>query len=103
NKEAVSLPEVVTIFKHRKSGDQELNYLQRITEDHAKNAAKLTKREAQNATKTLMSEFDLSERIALTIVNFMPTTINELRVFLQDAKKVYSTDELHSMLEVLRE
>ncbi|MGC9778764.1 MAG: hypothetical protein HZR80_05935 [Candidatus Heimdallarchaeota archaeon] len=102
DKNPVSFPEVVTIFNKRKKAG-ELNYLQRIALEHAQRSSKITGRQAKTLIKKLMAEFELSEMIAIHIVNFMPETIDELRVFIQDASRVYSTKEVHSMLDLLRE
>ena len=101
-KDPVSLPEVVSIFSKRKKAG-ELNYLQRIAQEHAQRSSKITGRQAKTLIKKLMSEFELTEMISIHIVNFMPETIDELRVFLQDASRVYTTEEVHSMLDLLRE
>ncbi|NHJ87222.1 MAG: hypothetical protein FK734_17290 [Asgard group archaeon] len=101
-KEPVSLPEVVTIFNKRKKAG-ELNYLQRIALEHAQSSSKINSRVARTLIKTLMDDFELSESIAISIINFMPTTIDELRVFLQDATRVYSTEEAQKILEATAE
>lgn len=101
-KEPVSLPEVVSIFNKRKKAG-ELNYLQRIAHEHAQRSSKITGRQAKTLIKKLMTEFELTEMIAIHIVDFMPETIDELRIFLQDTSRVYTTEEVHSMLDLLRE
>jgi len=102
DKKPVSFPEVVTIFKKRKKAG-ELNYLQRIALEHAQRSSKITGKQVKSLIKKLMTEFELTEQIAITIVNFMPETLDELRVFIQDASRVYSTEEVEKMLDLLRE
>ena len=102
NKKPVSLPEVVTIFNKRKK-DGELNYLQRIALDHAKSSSQLTGRQATSLIKELTTKYELSEAIAINIANFMPNTIDELRIYVQDASRVYSTEELQSIIDLLVE
>ena len=102
NKNPVSLPEVVSIFNKRKK-EGELNYLQRIALEHAQRSAQVTGRQAKTLVKKIMAEFVLSEDIAITIVNFLPETIVELRVFIQDASKVFTTEEVGKLLDLLRE
>ncbi|MHA1186685.1 MAG: RNA polymerase Rpb4 family protein [Candidatus Heimdallarchaeota archaeon] len=102
NKKPVSLPEVVSIFNKRKK-DGELNYLQRIALDHAKSSAQLTGKQATSLKKELTTKYELSEAIAINIVNFMPDTIDELRIYVQDAARVYSTEELENILNLLVE
>ncbi|MHA1212057.1 MAG: RNA polymerase Rpb4 family protein [Candidatus Heimdallarchaeota archaeon] len=102
SKKPVSLPEVVTIFnKRKKSG--ELNYLQRIALEHAQRSSQVTGAKAKSIIKKLMSEFELTQMIAIHIINFMPVTLDEMRVFLQDASRVYTADEAGQMLDLLRE
>ena len=101
-KTPVSLPEVASIFKKREK-DDELNYLQRIAYDHAKQASKISTTKAKKVIKTLMTEFELQEKTAISIVNFMPVTLDELRVFLQDESKVISTEDAQKILAVIIE
>ncbi|MHA1126527.1 MAG: RNA polymerase Rpb4 family protein [Candidatus Heimdallarchaeota archaeon] len=100
NKKPVSLPEVVTIFNKRKK-DGELNYLQRIALDHAKNSSQFTGKQASSLIKELKTKYELTEAIAINIINFMPDTIDELRIYVQDAARVYSTEELDIILNLL--
>ena len=102
NKKPVSLPEVVSIFNKRKK-DGELNYLQRIALDHAKSSAQLTGKQAASLIKELTTKYELSKAIAINIANFMPDTIDELRIYVQDAARVYSTEELEDILNLLVE
>jgi len=53
--------------------------------------------------KELTTKYELSEAIAINIVNFMPDTIDELRIYVQDAARVYSTEELENILNLLVE
>ena len=101
-KDPVSLPEVVSIFNKRKKAG-ELNYLQRIAQEHAQRSSKIAGRKAKTLIKQLMTEFELSEPIAISIVNFIPETIDEMRVYIQDASRVYSTEEVEKMIELLKE
>ncbi|NHJ47763.1 MAG: hypothetical protein FK733_08245 [Asgard group archaeon] len=102
SKKPASFPEVVLIFNKRKK-EGELNYLQRIALEHAQLSSKTTGAKAKSLVKKLMTKFELSEDIAIHIVNFYPETIDELRIFLQDASRVYTTDELHAILDLLVE
>ncbi len=102
DKKPVSLPEVVAIFNKRKKAG-ELNYLQRIALEHAQQSSKITGKQARTIIKNLMDEFELPEQIAISIVNFMPETLDELRIFIQDASRVYTTEEVEKMLDLLRE
>jgi len=102
NKKPVSLPEVVSIFNKRKKTG-ELNYLQRIALDHAKSSSQLTGKQAASMIKELKSKFELTEAIAINIANFMPDTIDELRIYVQDASRVYSTEELQTILDLILE
>lgn len=100
NKEPTSLPEVVALFNKRKKAG-ELNYLQRIALEHAQRSSKINAKQAKTLIKTLMTDFELSEQIAINIVNFMPETVDELRIFIQDASKVYSSEEVQKILKAV--
>ncbi|MHA1505376.1 MAG: hypothetical protein ACTSPT_09320 [Candidatus Heimdallarchaeota archaeon] len=71
--------------------------------DHAKSSAQLTGKQATSLKKELTTKYELSEAIAINIVNFMPDTIDELRIYVQDAARVYSTEELENILNLLVE
>lgn len=101
-KERVSLPEVNTIFNKRKK-DGELNYLQRIAHEHAQRSAKINTRSARSLHRKLMEEYELSDEIATNIINFVPETVDEMRVFIQDASRVYKTEEVQGMLDLVSE
>ena len=102
SKKPISLAEVVTIFNKRKK-DGELNYLQRIALEHAqRSSSKITTTQARSIIKKLQTEFELTEDIAIHIVNFFPETLDELRIFLQDASRVYTTEELEKILAILK-
>ena len=102
SKKPTSFPEVVAIFNKRKK-EGELNYLQRIALEHAQLSSKTTSAKAKTVQKKLISQFELTKEIAIHIINFYPETIDELRIFLQDASRVYSTEELHKILDLLVE
>ncbi|MBN1328985.1 MAG: hypothetical protein JXA54_05885 [Candidatus Heimdallarchaeota archaeon] len=102
NKEPVSLPEVVAIFNKRKKNG-ELNYLQRIALEHAQKSSEMNGKQARTLIKKMMTDFELSENIAINIINFMPETLDELRVFLQDASKTYTKEDVEKILNLLRE
>ena len=97
HKRVSDLPELT----RKKAG--ELNYLQRIALEHAQRSSKITGKQAKTLIKKLMTEFELTEQIAISIVNFMPEILDELRIFIQDASRVYSTEEVEKMLDLLRE
>ena len=102
SREPISLSEVVAIFKKREKVS-ELNYLQRIAQDHATQAGKISATKAKKIIKTLMKDFDLQERTAITIINFVPQTIDELRIFLQDESRVIPTEEAEKILALILE
>ena len=98
----VSLPEVVTIFNKRKKGG-ELNYLQRIALEHAQRSSQVTGAKAKSIIKKLVANYEITEQVAIHIINFMPETKDEMRIFLQDSTRVYTADEVGNMLNLLRE
>lgn len=99
-KRAVSLPEVADIFKKREK-DSELNYLQRIAQEHAQQASKIKASKAKKIIKQLTGEYDLSKKTAITIVNFRPLTLNELRIFLQEESQVIPTEKAREILNLI--
>jgi len=53
--------------------------------------------------KRLMDEFELEEEEAVQIVNCMPESIEEIRVFLGGGRRIVETSKLEAILALLTE
>jgi len=71
------------------------------TYDYVRKFAKLGAEEARELVEKLTSEFGLTEWEAVQIVNCMPETLDELRVFLAGHKTFISSEKMKAILELL--
>ena len=93
---AVTLPQVKEILEDL----DELNQFQRKTLDYASSFTKLSTEKAAELCKKLMDDFQLNEKEAVQIVNCMPSTIEELRVFFP-RHRVVETEKLQDTVNLL--
>jgi DNA-directed RNA polymerase subunit F len=84
-------------------GEENLDQFQRRTLDYACKFAKVDPIKAEDLLQTLIKEYELNEAEAVQIINCMPETVDELRVFLAGGKKIIETSKLHSIVELLNE
>ncbi len=101
----VPVAEVRRILEERKQ-QGELSYLQRITLEHAQRFTKISIDRAYVLIKILQKDYGISEPIANQIVNVMPKSIEELRVFFTGQKLVAvpkTDEELILILKTLLE
>ncbi|MGB9713484.1 MAG: RNA polymerase Rpb4 [Candidatus Bathyarchaeales archaeon] len=97
----LTLPEVKKILESL--GEENLDQFQRRTYDYV---SKFSKVEAEDAIKlvgALVSEFGLEEEEAIQIVNCMPESVEELRVFLAGGRKIIETSKLEAIVKLLNE
>jgi len=84
-------------------GEENLDQFQRRTLDYT---AKFSRTDAETATKLvekLVSEFGVEEVEAIQIVNCMPKSIGELRVFLASGRKIIEASKLEAIVNLLNE
>jgi DNA-directed RNA polymerase subunit F len=97
----LTLPEVKEILTKR-GEDDELGYIQRVTLDYTMKFAAADKDNARKLVSELISKFDfVDENIAVQVVNAMPTSIPELKVFVTEKHKVVLTSDLEKMLGII--
>ncbi|MEM3608945.1 MAG: RNA polymerase Rpb4 family protein [Candidatus Bathyarchaeia archaeon] len=97
----LTLPEVKKVLES--IGEENLDQFQRRTYDYV---SKFSKVEAEDAVKLvgiLVSEFGLDEEEAVQIVNCMPESVEELRVFLAGGRKIIETSKLEAIVKLLNE
>jgi DNA-directed RNA polymerase subunit F len=95
----VTTPQVKALLESL--GEENLDQFQRRSLDYA---AKFSKVDAEAAEK-LLSELEGKEGVegeeAVQIVNCMPKSIQELRVFLAGGRRIVETAKLESILSLL--
>jgi DNA-directed RNA polymerase subunit F len=99
-KEIVTLPHVKEILDSVKPDD--MDQIQRWTADYVSKFAKVESKKAQEMTRQLVEQCDLTEEEAVEIVNIMPTSFEELRAFTFGWKKLILTETLAKMLNILK-
>ena len=87
----LTVPEVKQLLEKIK--EEDLDQFQRRALDYT---AKFTKVEAKSAKKLVkgLEKFELEEEEAVQIVNCMPESIEEIRVFLAGGRKIVETQKL---------
>ena len=71
--------------------------------DYASKFAKVDEEKAEFIVDTLRDKFGLDEEEAIQIVNCMPASVEELRVFLGGGRKIIETSKLQEILSFLDE
>jgi DNA-directed RNA polymerase subunit F len=84
-------------------GEENLDQFQRRTFDYASKFAKATPEDAEKLLEVLVKEYGLDEDEAVQIVNSMPETVDELRIFLAGGRKIIETTKLQAIVELLNE
>lgn len=97
----LTLPQVKKILET--IGEENLDQFQRRTLDYVSKFSKVDPDKAEGLLQKLVNEFELDEFEAVQIVNCMPETVDELRVFLAGGKKIIETQKLSQIVEVLNE
>jgi len=97
----LTVPEVKRILE--RVGEENLDQFQRRTLDYALKFARLDAKSSRKLVKNLVKEYALEEVEAVQIVNCMPGSIEEIRVFLAGGRKIVETKKLEDILKVLDE
>jgi len=101
NSEPISLPEVRNLLLQRAKEGEELSYMQRIALEHAQLVARISSDDAKLLIDLLREKFRISEQGLITLVNFMPDTIDEIRQLLGKDAITMETETLYVILEEL--
>ena len=84
-------------------GEENLDQLQRRTLDYVAKFAKVDADAADKIVVKLVNEFGLDENEAVQVVNCMPRTVDELRVFLAGGRKIIDVSTLKAIISLLDE
>ena len=95
----LTLPQVKKILND--IGEENLDQFQRRTLDYVNKFSKVDPEKAEELLQTLVKEYEIDEAEAVQIINCMPETVDELRVFLAGGRKIIETAKLHSIVELL--
>jgi len=97
----LTLPQVKKILES--VGEENLDQFQRRTLDYISKFSKADSADAETLMEKLTKEFEMDEDEAVQIVNCMPETVDELRVFLAGGRKIVETSKLSSIVTILNE
>ncbi|MDQ1281079.1 MAG: hypothetical protein QG670_2343 [Thermoproteota archaeon] len=96
----------ITIAETKKmlEGIGELSQFQTRTLDYANKFSKIDPQKAEELVNKLTVKFEISRKEAVQVVNCMPQSIEELRVFFSTSRgKIMVTSQLEEMLKLLDE
>jgi DNA-directed RNA polymerase subunit F len=97
----LTLPQVKKIMED--IGEENLDQLQRRTFDYVSKFAKSDLKASEKLLQKLQADFGVDEIEAVEIVNCMPKSVEELRVFLVGGRKIIETSKLEAMVNLLDE
>ncbi|MDW8039935.1 MAG: RNA polymerase Rpb4 [Nitrososphaerota archaeon] len=84
-------------------GEENLDQFQRRVLDYASKFSKVDAKTAEMLVEKLVGEYGLEEAEAVQIVNCMPSSVEELRVFLGGGRKIIEASKLEAMVKLLNE
>ena len=79
----------------------ELTYTQRVTLDYVLRFSKLPTEKAKEIASILINKFGIDSETAYQVVNVLPTTVDELSVFL-GGLKLFSDEDLIKIVEIIK-
>jgi DNA-directed RNA polymerase subunit F len=97
----LTLPEVKKVLESM--GEENLDQLQRRAFDYVSKFSKTDPEAAEKLVQRLVTEFGLEELEAVQVVNCMPKSIDELRVFLAGGRKIIDASMLKTIVNLLDE
>ena len=84
-------------------GEENLDQFQRRTLDYVNKFTKVDSDKVEELVVILVKEHELTEAEAVQIVNCVPETIDELRVFLAGGRKIVEAKKLEKIVSLLSE
>jgi DNA-directed RNA polymerase subunit F len=97
----LTLPQVKKVLES--IGEENLDQFQRRTLDYVSKFAKADPEKAEELLQVLVKVYELEEAEAIQILNCMPETVDELRIFLAGGRKIIETTKLQSIVALLNE
>jgi len=98
---SLTLPEVKKTLEI--IGEENLDQFQRRTLDYVNKFAKIEPDKAKELVTLLVEEYELDEFEAVQVINCMPETVDELRVFLAGGRKIIDVKKVEKIVELLGE
>jgi DNA-directed RNA polymerase subunit F len=101
NENRLTLPQVKKALEE--IGEENLDQFQRRTLDYVNKFSKVDAKTAEKLLEKLVKEFGLEEAEVIQVVNCMPETVDELRVFLAGGRKIIETAKLEAIVVLLND
>jgi len=95
----LTIPEVKKLLESM--GEENLDQFQRRTLDYSSKLSKVEPEKIETLVETLVENFGLEQDETIQLVNCMPQSIEEIRVFLAGGRKIIETSKLQEILNVL--
>ena len=99
-KHTITVPQVKEALES--IGEERLDQFQRRSLDYATKFTKVNSDNVDIIVNTLIEEFDVEKDDAVQIINAMPESIQEIRVFLAGGRKIIETSKLEKILTFLK-
>jgi DNA-directed RNA polymerase subunit F len=97
----LTLPEVKKLLES--IGEEKLDQFQRRSLDYVSKFSRVEPDKAEKLVRSLIEQFGLEEEEAIQVVNSMPESIEEIRVFLAGGRKIVEASKLQAILNLLDE
>jgi DNA-directed RNA polymerase subunit F len=97
----LTLPQVKKLLES--IGEDNLDQLQRRTFDYVSKFSKVDAEAVAELVERLQKEFGLEEEESVQIVNCLPKTVDELRVFLGGGRRIIDASTLKTVSNILGE
>lgn len=97
----LALPQVKKVLES--IGEENLDQFQRRTLDYVNKFSKVKLVASKKLLKKLVKDFDLDESEAIAVINCMPQSVDELRIFLAGGRKIIEIAKLESIVSLLND
>lgn len=97
---AISIPEVRELLLAR-GREGELSYMQRLALEHAQLVTRINSKNAKTLIATLEEKFQISHNGAITLANYIPDNVHEIRQLLGKEAMTKETETLEEILNTL--
>jgi DNA-directed RNA polymerase subunit F len=97
----LTVPQVKQLLESM--GEENLDQFQRRTLDYTAKFSKIASEDTEILLQRLIKEFGLELDEAVEIINCMPESVEEIRVFLGGGKKIIEATKIEAILSLLNE
>jgi DNA-directed RNA polymerase subunit F len=97
----ISIPEAKEILE--KIDVEKADQIQKRTLDYASKFSKTEPEKARNMRERLIKDCSLTDEEATELINIMPKSVEEIRVFTSGWKKLLSTEVVEKIIRILSE